>query len=162
MNKPELLVPLNNWKSVNSSLGVLKNADSVYFGLRSKYSMRARASNFPLDSIPKLAKLVHDAGKKIFLCTNIVLYDNELGDLQETLQFAKSSEIDAVICHDIAAMSMAKEIGMPFHISTQCNVSNVKTAKFYTEYGAQRINLSRELSLEQIKFIIDEISTPIE
>ncbi|NHK33039.1 MAG: U32 family peptidase, partial [Asgard group archaeon] len=61
--------------------------------------------------------------------------------------------IDAVIVHDLAVVQIAKDFGIPFHISTQCNVSNSISARFYESLGAERIILARELSLEKIKEI---------
>jgi putative protease len=72
---------------------------------------------------------------------------------------AKAAEVDAVIIHDMAAIQLAKELQIPFHISTQCNVSNSMAARFYEELGAQRIILARECSLEQIKEIKSKVST---
>ncbi|MHA1329219.1 MAG: peptidase U32 family protein, partial [Promethearchaeota archaeon] len=59
----------------------------------------------------------------------------------------------AVIIHDIAALQIAKELGLEFHMSTQCNISNSLSARFYENLGAKRLILARELSLEKIKEI---------
>jgi putative protease len=81
------------------------------------------------------------------------MYDSELGALREIIEISKNSGIDAIIVHDFAAIEIAKEVQIPFHISTQCNVSNSISARFYEKLGAQRIILARELSLERIREI---------
>jgi putative protease len=159
---PELLAPLNDWKTLTPKLKLLENADSVYFGIKSKFSMRSRAENFPLGDLPRLSKLIHEKGKKMYICTNIVVYNNEINELREVLEIAKSCEIDSAICYDFASISIAKEIGMKFHISTQMNISNVLSAQYFQSIGASRINLARELNLEQIKEIISEVTIPVE
>ncbi|MCP4761340.1 MAG: U32 family peptidase [archaeon] len=160
--KPELLVPLNDWKSLSPQTKILDNGDAFYFGLKQKFSMRARAGNFSIDELPKLSKKIHSHDKKAYLCTNIVIYNDEINELAEIIQHAKNSGIDAIICHDLAAITIAKEIGIPFHISTQANVSNLRSAIFYESLGAERIILARELHLEQIKQIIKDVHIPIE
>lgn len=160
--KPELLVPLNGWKSLHDSTTVLQSGDAFYFGLQTNFSMRARADNFPIEDLPKLVKKIHDEGKKCYLTSNILIYNTELVELYQTIQLAYESGVDAIICHDLASIMIAKEIGIPFHVSTQANISNVLSAKFYQELGAERIILARELDLEDIKEIVSKIDIPVE
>lgn len=145
----ELLAPAKNLKSIKAGL---KFADSFYFGFE-KYNMRMQADNFLQQDLPKAVKLIHDNNRKAFLTTNILFYEEELADLRELLELAHTTEFDAVILHDIAAVSYAKEIGIPFHISTQANISNSISAKFFEDLGTERIILARECSLEQISKI---------
>ena len=160
---PELLIPLNNWKTLSPELNVLKNCDAVYFGLQSNFSMRARAGNFSTVDLPELVKKVHEFKKKIYLCTNIVVYDEELKSLEKIIDLAKKTEINAIICHDPAAIMISREKNIPeIHISTQANISNLKSVKFYQSMGASRVILSRELNLDQIKNIVNHSNIPVE
>ena len=160
---PELLIPLNNWKSLSPELSVLENCDAVYFGLQSNFSMRARAGNFSVGDLPDLVKKVHGFNKKIYLCTNIVIYDDELKSLAENIDLAKIVGVDAIICHDPAAIMIAREKKIPeIHISTQANISNLKAVEFYESMGASRVIMSRELNLNQIKNIVDKSNIPVE
>jgi putative protease len=161
MDRPELLAPLHDWKSL-SNTNVLENADSVYFGIQGNFCTRTLANNFPMEDVDRLSDMVHDAGKKCYLATNIIMYDDELSEVRRTMEAARDASVDAVICHDIAAMMLAKEHGLPFHVSTQASVSNVLAAKFYRDAGAVRIVLARELSLEQVKAIAQSVDIPIE
>jgi len=135
-------------------MNIVGLADAIYFGVK-KYNMRAKAKNFSRDDIGSVVKFCHKQKPpiKAYLATNILIYDNELEDLENLIALAKKANIDAIIAHDLAAIRFAKRKGVKFHISTQTNVSNVESAKFYESLGAERIILARELSLKQIKLI---------
>lgn len=162
MPLPELLAPLNNWKSISPQTRVLEYADAVYFGLQGNFSMRARATNFPATELAALMDMVHKAGKKGYLTTNILIYNKELIELHQTIELAKHSGVDAIICHDLASIMICKQLDIPFHVSTQANISNKISAKFYESLGAERIILARELDLVSIKEIVATISIPVE
>ncbi len=147
----ELVAPVQDWHTLNAIRGL---ADSIYFGVQA-YNMRIKAMNFERSEVKKVVEFCHEQVPRInaYLCTNILVYDSELRDLEDLILCAKESGIDAIIVHDIAAIKIAKRFDMNFHISTQANVSNTETAKFYEELGAERIILARELSLDQISSI---------
>ncbi|MHA1278167.1 MAG: U32 family peptidase [Candidatus Helarchaeota archaeon] len=155
IKKVELLTPAKNFKVIKAALPY---ADSFYFGVRS-FNMRMQADNFAVKDLPKVVKLLHDHSLFAILATNILIYENELSQLREVLNQAYEAEIDAVIVHDFATIELAKEIGIPFHVSTQCNISNSISARFYEKVGASRIILARECSLEQIKTIKSKMTT---
>ncbi|MHA1647984.1 MAG: peptidase U32 family protein [Promethearchaeota archaeon] len=159
---PEILAPLNNWKSLNAQKELLENADAFYFGLRTNFSMRARAGNFPPEDLPNLVKTIHKHGKKAYLTTNILIYNVELIELHQSIEIAKKAGVDAIICHDLSAIMICKQLGIPFHISTQANISNKISAKFYETLGAERIILARELNLDEIGEIVKDVSIPVE
>ncbi len=145
----ELMAPLKNYKSLNAVLG---KADAVYFGIES-FNMRMYSDNFRLQDLNQIVKDCHDNNTHAYLTTNVVIYENEFPLLDKILDRALEAEIDAVIIHDIGAIQLVKEKGLNFHVSTQANISNSRTALFYQDAGAQRLILARELSLEQIKDI---------
>ncbi len=149
MKKVELLAPAKNIKAIKAAIN---NADSVYFGIE-KFNMRMRSENIALEDLNRVVDFCLKNDLKTYLTTNILMYDNELKELREIIEKAKDAGVNALIVHDFAAIQIAKEIGIPFHISTQCNVSNSLAASFYENLGAERIILARELSLEKIKEI---------
>lgn len=149
MKKVELLAPAKNFKTIKAAL---KYVDSIYFGVK-KLNMRMRSENIALKDINKIVDYCEKNNLKTILATNILVYDNELELLREILEKAKDAGVNAVIVHDLAAIQISREIKLPFHISTQCNVSNSLSAEFYEQLGAERIILARELSLEKIKEI---------
>lgn len=148
MNKKvELMAPLKNFKSLNAILNI---TDAVYFGIES-LNMRMYSDNFKLEDLNEIVKICHDNNIRAYLTTNVIIYDYEFELLDQILNKAVEAEIDAVIIHDIGAIELAKEKGLKFHISTQANISNFRSAQFYESVGAERLILARELSLDQIK-----------
>ncbi|MFX1259890.1 MAG: peptidase U32 family protein [Promethearchaeota archaeon] len=147
--KVELLTPLKNFKSLQA---ILDKTDAVYFGVES-LNMRMYSDNFKLVDLPKVVRACHEKDIKAYLTTNIIIYENELILLEKIINRALEAEIDAIIVHDIGAIQLVKEKGIDFHISTQANISNSHSAKFYESLGAKRLIMARELSLEQIKEI---------
>ncbi len=145
------MAPVQDWNSLKVVSGLV---DAVYFGVKN-FNMRAKAKNFERNELSKIAEFCHTQNPTIraYLTTNILIYDSELQDLENLISEAKDSGIDAIIAHDLAAIRMAKRKNIEFHISTQANVSNIETARFFEEQGAERIILARELSLQQIKLI---------
>lgn len=149
MEKVELLAPAKNIKSIKAAS---KYANSVYFGIK-HFNMRMQSENIALETLEKVVEYCHTQNLKAYLATNILVYDNEIEHLRNIIKKAKEARIDAVIVHDLSAIQIAKENDVPFHISTQCNVSNSLAARFFENLGAKRIILARELSLEKIKEI---------
>ncbi|WP_423792333.1 U32 family peptidase [Methanocaldococcus indicus] len=145
----ELLSPANDLTCLKTAINY--GADAVYCGLK-EFSMRANAKNFTRDELKEGIKYAHLNNKKVYLCLNTVIYENDLKKVEEILDFANSAEVDAVIVSDLGTMQLAKEFGFRIHASVQCNITNSLTAKFYSKF-AKRVILSRELTLNQIKEI---------
>jgi len=147
--KVELICPAKNMKALKAAL---PNADSIYFGVK-KFNMRMKSQNFTIEEMNTVVKKCHENNIKAYLTTNILIYENELEELNTLFENAKNADVDAVIVHDFASIQAAKEKKIPFHISTQCNVSNSIAARYYESLGAEKIILARECSLKQIKEI---------
>ena len=154
--KPELVSPVQDWNTLKT---VRDLADAIYLGIK-KFNMRARAKNFESSDLKKVVEYCHGRTPplKVYLATNILIYDLELQDLENLLGEAKDAGIDAIIAHDLSVIRFAGRFNLKFHVSTQCNVSNVEAANFYEDLGAERIVLARELSLQQIKLIKHHLS----
>ena len=155
MKKVELLAPAKNLKAIKAAS---KYADSVYFGIEN-FNMRMRSENIALEDLNKIVNFCHVNDLKAYLATNILIYDNEIHLLRTIIESAKNAGIDGIIVHDIAAIEIAKQNNVEFHVSTQCNVSNSLSARFYENLGAKRIILARELSLEKIKEVKRNLTT---
>ena len=151
----ELLAPAKNLQAIKAAS---KYADSIYFGISKKFNMRMRSENIALEHLNKVIEYCHNNDLKAYLTTNILVYDPELEQLRAIIERSKEAGIDAIIVHDYATIQIAKENKIPFHISTQCNISNSLSARYYEELGAERIILARELSLEKIKEIRRNLS----
>ncbi|WP_456419905.1 peptidase U32 family protein [Methanocaldococcus infernus] len=152
MNKPELLAPAGDLTCLVTAFKY--GADAVYCGLK-ELSMRANAKNFTREELKEGVKIAKDLDKKVYLCLNTVIYEDQLKKAYEILDFANSIEVDAVILTDISLMEIAKEF-LEVHASVQCNITNSFLAKFYSKY-CKRVILSRELSLSQIREIRENL-----
>ncbi len=154
MQHIELMAPAGNFESLQAALD--NGADSVYFGVE-QLNMRARAYiNFTLDDLGEISKRCEAKNVRTYLTLNTIIYDHDLSIVKTLLKKAKEANITAVIAMDQAVIASAKEIGMEIHVSTQINITNIETVKFYAMF-ADTMVLSRELSLRQVKKIIEHI-----
>ncbi len=152
--KIELMAPAGNFESLQAALD--NGADSIYFGVE-QLNMRARATiNFTLDDLQEISDRCEAKNVRTYLTLNTIIYDHDLTIVKTLLQKAKDANITAVIAMDQAVIASARTIGMEVHISTQINITNAETAKFYAMF-ADTMVLSRELSLRQVKKITEQI-----
>lgn len=159
MNKIELMTPAGSFSTLKAAVNA--GADAVYLGLR-EFSMRANARNFELSDLGEVRKICNSSPRKvkIYLTLNTIIYDSELAYVEETIKKVKG-KVDAIICWDLAVVSLCKKYRIPFFISTQASVANKEAALFYKNLGAKRIVLARELSLSQVKEISKVIDTEV-
>ncbi len=152
---PELLSPAGSFETLMAAIQA--GANAIYFGIE-QLNMRARAANnFTLKDLPKLSKICQKHNIKSYLALNTILYDHDLPLMKKICDAAKSHNINAIIASDHAAIQYAHSIGLPIHISTQCNISNIETIKWYAQF-ADTIVLARELTLQQITYITKQIA----
>ena len=150
----ELMAPAGDFTSMQAAID--NGADSIYFGVE-QLNMRARASmNFTIDDLPEISRRCSEKGVRTYLTLNTIIYDHDLSIIKTLLDKAKAADLTAVIAMDQAVISYARQIGMEVHISTQINVTNIETVKFYALF-ADTMVMSRELSISQIKKICDQI-----
>jgi len=150
----ELMAPAGDFTSLQAALG--NGADSVYFGVE-QLNMRARASmNFTLDDLPEISRRCKEKGVRTYLTLNTIIYDHDLAIIKTLLDKAKAADLTAVIAMDQAVIAYARQIGMEVHISTQINITNIETVKFYALF-ADTMVMSRELSVTQVKKICQQI-----
>ena len=149
-----LMSPAGDFTSMQAAID--NGADSIYFGVE-QLNMRARASmNFTLDDLPEISRRCSEKGVRTYLTLNTIIYDHDLSLIKTLLDKAKAANLTAVIAMDQAVISYARQIGMEVHISTQINITNIETVKFYALF-ADTMVMSRELSMSQIKKICDQI-----
>ncbi|TXI99247.1 MAG: U32 family peptidase [Chryseobacterium cucumeris] len=152
--KIELMSPAGDFISLQAAID--NGADSVYFGVE-QLNMRARATmNFTIDDLPEIARRCAEKGVRTYLTLNTIIYDHDLSIVRTLLDKAKEAGLTAVIAMDQAVISYARQIGMEVHISTQINITNIETVKFYALF-ADTMVMSRELSISQIKKICTQI-----
>ena len=154
--------PAGNFECLMAA--VQGGADSVYFGV-GKLNMRSHsANNFAAGDLEEVCSICKKNGVKTYLTLNIVLYNDDLEDMKETLKKAKEAGVSAIIASDMAAIFYARSLGLEVHISTQLSISNSESLRFYAQF-ADVVVLARELTLIQVKEIKriidqDEIKGP--
>ncbi|MCE1155027.1 MAG: U32 family peptidase [Bacteroidales bacterium] len=150
----EIMAPAGSWESLAAAIQA--GADSVYFGVE-KLNMRSKSSsNFTTQDLRKIVSICRENNIKSYLTVNTILYDNDMNLMREVIQVAKESEVSAVIASDVAAMMFANSIGVEVHLSTQLNITNVESLKFYAQF-ADVVVLARELNMDQVAGIYQHI-----
>ena len=153
----ELLAPAGCFPSLRAAIA--SGADAVYFGLE-QLNMRARArrsfDRSDLAEICEICRASGDSGVRSFLTLNTLMYEHDLKLCRVILEEAKSCGISAVIASDMAVVTMANELDIEVHLSTQLSISNSESIKFYAPL-CDRIVLAREVTLKMIKTIYDKI-----
>lgn len=153
-SKVELMSPAGSFESLQAA--IQGGADAVYFGIE-QLNMRARATmNFTVDDLPQIAALCKKHHLRSYLTLNTIVYDHDLSLMKVVINAAKKAGITAVIASDQAVIAYARTQQMEVHISTQLNITNLETVRFYSMFADVMV-LSRELSLRQIKAICDGI-----
>lgn len=150
MKRPELLAPAGNMEKLKTAIHY--GADAVYLSGK-MYGLRAAAGNFSYSEMKEGVKYSHQRGVKVYVAVNIFFHNNDLEGLPEYLEYLVSIGVDAVIISDPGAVALAKDVipGMEIHISTQANTTNWRGVDFWGKNGATRVNLARELSLDEIE-----------
>lgn len=152
--RPEILAPVGSFDCLTAAINA--GADSIYFGVE-QLNMRTRSSGvFSINDIKKVSNICRHNEIKAFLTLNTVMYEHDMQLLRSILKEVKKHEINAVIASDFAVIECCREMNIPLHISTQANVSNIETVKFFSAF-ADVIVLARELTLKQVKLITSEI-----
>lgn len=150
----EIMAPVGSYESLMAA--IQGGANSVYFGIE-KMNMRAHSSNnFTFDDLKKIVSICNEHAIKSYLTVNTVVYDTELALMQEIIDAAKINNITAIIASDLSVINYARKIGVEVHISTQLNVSNIESLRFFSQF-ADVVVLARELNLDQVKAISQAI-----
>lgn len=151
---PELLAPAGDWSSLNAAINA--GANSVYLGV-AEMNMRATAAkNFQLSELQEIVNHCHKNNVKVFVTVNTLMYNSDLETMRKIINECKKTNVDAIISADMAAILYGREKGIDVQISTQLSISNIESLKFYSQF-ADRVVLARELTLEQMKELSEQI-----
>jgi putative protease len=158
---PELLAPAGNMEKLITA--VHYGADAVYLG-GSNYSLRAGAGNFNNQDISKAVAYAHEREVKVYIALNVFAHNRDLKQFTEHLRSLRDTGADGLIVADPGILLLCKETvpDMPVHLSTQANVTNSHSVRFWASQGVRRINLARELSLREIREIRQGTDTELE
>lgn len=152
MKKTELLAPAGSLEK--AKIAFMYGADAVYAGT-SKLSLRTRAA-INDDSLEETIKYAHSIGKKVYVALNIYAFDDDYIEIENQVKMLDRIGADAILASDVGVIDTIRKVApnMEIHISTQANTLSLHAAKFWREYGAKRVVLSRELSKERIEYIV--------
>ena len=150
MKKPELLAPAGDLEKLK--IAVKYGADAVYFG-GEVFSLRAGAGNLTYEEMEEGIAFAHERNVKCYLTINIFAHNRDIEPLTEYLKKISRLDIDAFIVSDPGIISMIQTIipDAEIHLSTQANMTNYMTARFWHQMGIKRIVLARELGFDEIR-----------
>lgn len=148
------MAPVGNFETLAAA--VQAGANSVYFGVE-QLNMRAKsANNFKLSDLPQIVDICNKNNIKSYLALNTIIYDHDLKIMRKLVAEAKKAGVNAIIASDMAVIVEARRQGVEVHASTQLNISNIETLKFFAQFVDVAV-LARELTLTQVRKIYDSI-----
>lgn len=150
----ELMAPAGSYESLMAA--IQGGANAIYFGIE-QLNMRARSSaNFTKKDLPEIVRIGKENKLNVYLTINTVIYNHELIQMREIVDMAKEHGVTAIIVSDQAVLDYARKSDVEVHLSTQLNISNIDSLRFYANF-ADVVVLARELDLEQVAEIAKAI-----
>ena len=158
MKKVELLLPAGNLEKLEYAVNY--GADAVYLGVVD-FSLRAmrKGELITFDNLKTAIDLAHKYGKKAYMTLNIFAFNKDIKHLEECIEIIKDANPDAILFSDFGIMNLLKKYmpDTPLHVSTQTNILNYESVKFWQDMGATRVVLARELSIPEIAEIKNKV-----
>ena len=157
----ELLSPAGSPDAVIAA--VQNGADAVYLGFGA-YNARRGATNFTEEEFANAVRYCHIRGCKVYVTMNTLVGDREMAQAVDLARRASELGADALLVQDLGLLRVLREAlpDLPLHASTQMSVHDLAGAEAAAELGCTRVVLSRELSLEQIRYITRHCSIETE
>ncbi|MBQ2574451.1 MAG: U32 family peptidase [Bacteroidales bacterium] len=150
----DLMAPVGSYESLMAAIQAGSN--SIYFGIE-QLNMRARSSNnFTFDDLRNIVSICEEHNVKTYLTVNTIIYDEEMEKMHKVVDAAAENHVTAIIASDISVMQYARSKDVEVHASTQLNISNIETVAFFAQFCDVMVT-ARELSLEQVKYITEQI-----
>ncbi len=160
MKKPELLAPAGDLEKLKIAL--MYGADAVFIGGK-EFSLRARASNFDIETIEEATRFAHALNKKVYVTTNIIPHEEDLVDLVPYLKALENANVDAIICASPSIIAAAKKhTKLAIHVSTQQSITNAEAVNFWHQRGIERVVLARELNLTELRTLKSHTEAELE
>ena len=158
MKKVELLLPAGNLEKLEYAVNY--GADAVYLGVVD-FSLRAmrKGELITFENLKTAIDLAHKYGKKAYMTLNIFAFNKDIKHLEECIEIIKDANPDAILFSDLGIMNLLKKYmpDTPLHVSTQTNILNYESVKFWQDMGAKRVVLARELSIAEIAEIKNKV-----
>lgn len=157
IEKIELLAPAKDKETAIAAINY--GADAVYMGALA-FGARSRAGN-STDDIKEVIDYAHKFNAKVYVTINTILDDEELKQAIELINKLYELGADAIIIQDMGLLECDLP-PIPIFASTQCHNDSPEKLQFLEKAGISRVILARELSLDEIKNIAQNISVEIE
>ncbi|MDD2540858.1 MAG: U32 family peptidase [Desulfuromonadaceae bacterium] len=150
MHTPELLAPAGNMEKLK--IAVHYGANAVYLGGQA-FGLRNMADNFSMDEMQTALDFCHANDVKAYLTINSYPRNEALPELEKYLAQIALLPFDAYIVADPGVIDAVRQVtpDRELHLSTQANTINWRSARFWQQQGVSRINLAREMSLDNIR-----------
>lgn len=158
--KPEIMSPAGYWPQLQTAIEA--GADAVYFGLK-HFTARAKVG-FTLTELPDVMRTLHSRGVKGYVTFNTLIFDHELRDAVKTIEQIALAGADSLIVQDVGMAQLAHQIAptVDIHGSTQMSITSAEGVALAKRFGASRVVLARELSLDEIRTIREQTDCELE
>jgi putative protease len=150
----EIMAPAGSYEALIAA--IQGGADSIYFGAEQLNMRAASSNNFTLVDLQKIVSICNNSGIKSYITLNVVVYDHEIDQMRKIIDASVACGITAVIASDLSVINYAFSKGIGVHLSTQLNITNIESLKFYSQWADVAV-LARELNLDQVGYIYNAI-----
>ncbi len=159
--KHEILAPAGTFEALVAA--VQNGADAVYLSGKD-FGARKFAGNFDRDELQEAANYSHVRGVSLYVTVNTLVFNHELDNLMEYLDFLYTIGVDAVIVQDMGVLQVVRRYypDLDVHCSTQMSAQTVEDVKYLASLGVKRVVLGREMSLDQIRQAKKETNVHLE
>lgn len=152
--------PAGHWPQLHAAIEA--GADAVYFGLK-HFTARAKAG-FTLEELPEAMRTLHRRGVRGYVTFNTLIFEHELKEAARVAAAIVEAGADALIVQDLGMLrflrSMAPDVEL--HASTQTSITDAEGVRFAQGFGADRVTLARELSLDEVRTIREQTGCTLE
>lgn len=156
--KPELLLPAGNLEKLEYAIKY--GADAIYLGTVD-FSLRSmrKGELITFDNLKQAIDLAHTLGAHAYLTLNIFAFNNDIKNLEKSIEVIKNANPDAIILSDFGVFRTVRKHmpNVPIHISTQANTLNYEAVRFWQDNGAKRVILARELPISDVAKIREKV-----
>lgn len=161
MHKVELLAPASDLNKLKVSIE--NGADAVYIG-GEVFGMKSSIKRFSRAEMIEGVQFAHERNKKVYVSVNLIPHNDDFKSFDEYLIELKECNVDALIIGDPGVLETIKKVvpDMEVHLNDQANTTNHLTASFWYNQGIKRVNLAKELSLEEIAQIRSKTSLDLD
>lgn len=158
--KPEVMSPAGYWPQLQAAIEA--GADAVYFGLK-HFTARAKAG-FGIEELPEAMRVLHRRGVRGYITFNTLIFEHELREAARVAAAIVEAGADALIIQDLGILKWLRGVApdVELHASTQMSITDADGVRFAQSFGADRVTLARELSLEEVRTIREQTGCTIE